>query len=327
MTRRPGRAAGSGGGTSARSGPPYFDPYDTLPELAPLRTALTNADWTAVQAYFSTLDSAEKISFVSGLVADTPGVEDMLRKAVAEQPAAPLPRTLLAHRYVGIGWDIRTGALADSVSREQFDRFHGWLEQAEQILIDVCAEQPAYAPAWTVRLLTARGLELDQAEVRRRYDRLSAHHPHHYPAQQQLLQQLCPKWGGSWETAHDFARGAASASPDGSHSGALVALAHLEHVADLEPMAAYAYLRGVPVRDDLRFAARVSVLHRDYRPGFHGIGAHSAFALAFSMGGHFEDALLHFGALGDRADASVWSYVPDPSTAFLKYRKSATATI
>ena len=92
-------------------------------------------------------------------------------------------------------------------------------------------------------------------------------------------------------------------------------------------MAASAYLRGVPVRDDLRFAAQVSVLHRDYRPGFHGLGAHSAFALAFSLGGHFDDALVHFGFLGDRADASVWSYVTDPSTSFLKYRKSATATI
>lgn len=305
---------------------PTFDPYDNTPELIPLRTAAQAADWPAVRAYFGGLDSVDKVSSASSVLADLPGVENLLERAAAELPGDPLPRTLLAHRYVYIGWDIRSGARAQHVSRDQFDQFHAWLRRAEQLLIEVCAEQPAYAPAWTVRLMTARGLQLGQAEARRRYDRLSAHHPHHYHAQTQLLQQVCPKWGGSWDAAHGFARECASAAPDGANAGALVALAHIEHWLDLESTERGAYMRGVPVRDDLRFAAQVSVLHPSHRPDWNSVGAHSAFAFAFSIGGHFEDAAPHFAFLGDRASEFPWQYTSDPKASFLKFRKSALET-
>jgi hypothetical protein len=305
---------------------PTFDPFDNTPELIPLRTAAQAGDWPAVRAYFAGLDSLDKVSSASAVLADIADIETFLERAAAELPGDPLPRTLLAERYVYIGWDIRSGYRAKHVSRDQFDQFHSWLRRAEQILIEVCAEQPAYVPAWTARLLTARGLELGQAEARRRYDRLSAHHAHHYRAQTQLLQQVCPKWGGSWEAAHGFARECATAAPDGSNSGALVALAHIEHWLDLESPERGAYLRGVPVRDDLRFAAQVSVLHADHRPDWNTLGAHSAFAFAFSLGGHFADAAPHFAYLGDRATEFPWQYTNDPKAAFLKFRNSALET-
>ncbi|MFF3498663.1 hypothetical protein [Streptomyces sp. NPDC003247] len=303
---------------------PTFDPYDNAPELVPLRDAARAGDWPAVQACFRRFRSVDEVSSAASVLADITGVRKLLERAVAESPGDPLPRTLLAHRYVSLGWDIRGSARAQHVSRSQFERFHAWLRRAEQLLIEVCAEQPAYAPAWTVRLMTARGLELGQAEARRRYDRLSAHHPHHYAAQTQLLQQICPKWGGSWDAAHGFARECAAAAPDGTNAGALVALAHVEHWLDLEGTEGGAYMRGVPVRDDLRFAAQVSVLHPSYRPDGNAIGAHSAFAFAFSIGGHFADAAPHFAFLGDRASEFPWQYTNDPRASFLKFRKSAT---
>jgi hypothetical protein len=312
----------SSGRTTGSPGP-TFDPYDNTPELIPLRSAAQAGHWPAVRDFIAGLDSVEKVCSASSLLADIAGVENFLERAAAELPGDPLPRTLLAHRYVYIGWDIRSSARAQYVSRDQFDQFHSWLRRAEQILIEVCAEQPTYAPAWVVRLITARGLQLGQAEARRRYDRLSAHHPHLYHAQTQLLQQVCPKWSGSWEAAHGFARECATAAPDGSVNGALVALAHIEHWLDLESTERVAYLRGVPVRDDLRFAAQVSVLHPSHRPGWTSIGAHSAFAFAFSLGGHFADAAPHFAFLGDRASQSPWDYLSDPKASFLKFRKSA----
>ncbi|MFD7706952.1 hypothetical protein ACFV6E_39200 [Streptomyces sp. NPDC059785] len=319
------RSGGSGeaAGVSAR---PRFDPFDTMPELAPLRAAATRGDWPGVAGFIAALGTEEQRSFASSLVAEMAGAETWLERAAADHPGDPLPRALLAERYVHIGWGIRGDAYAEQVSREQFDRFHAWLRRAEQLLIEVCAEHPAYAHAWTVRLITARGLELGAAEARRRYDRLAAHHPHHYPAQTLLLQQLCPKWGGSWEAAHGFARECAAASPDGSHSAALVALAHVEHFLELgQDLEGAAYMRGLPVRDDLRFAAQVSVLHRDYRPGFHGLGAHSTFALAFSLGGHHQDAVPHFLEMEDRASEFPWSYLVNPEAYFVKFRKAALA--
>lgn len=309
------------------SAPPSFDTFENLPELLPLRTAAANGDWASTAAFFTALDSVEKWSFSSSVLADIEGVEGYLHQAATALPGDPLPRTLLAERYIRIGWNIRSNARAQHVSRDRFDRFHEWLRRAEQLLIEVCAEQPAYAPAWTARVLSARGLELGQSEARRRYDRLSAHHPHHFPAQTQLLQKLCPKWGGSWEAAHGFAQECASAAPNGSHAGALVAFAHLEHWLELDGVERTAYMRGLPVRDDLRFAAQVSVLHPDYRPGWHWIGAHSAFAMAFSLGGHFDDAARHFAALGNRGTEFPWSYLADPKASFVKFRKSASATV
>ncbi|MCX4764384.1 hypothetical protein OG562_26180 [Streptomyces sp. NBC_01275] len=302
---------------------PTFDPFDNTPELIPLRTAAQAGDWSAVRACFAGLDSVDKVSSASAVLADLAGVETFLEKAAADLPGDPLPRTLLAERYIRIGWDIRSGARAQHVSRDQFGQFHAWLRKAEQLLIEVCAEQPGYAPAWTARLLTARGLELGQAEARRRYDRLAAHHPHHYRAQTQLLQQLCPKWGGSWDAAHGFARECARDAPDGANAGALVALAHIEHWLDLESPERAAYLRGLPVRDDLRFAAQVSVLNAGHRPDWNTLGAHSAFAFAFSIGGHFAEAAPHFAFLGDRASEFPWQYTQDPKSAFLKFRESA----
>jgi hypothetical protein len=214
-----------------------------------------------------------------------------------------LPRTLLAERYIHIGWTIRSRASAEHVSRDQFEQFHAWLRKAEQRLIEVCAEQPTYAPAWTARLLTARGLQLGQSEARRRYDRLSAHHPHQFRAQSQLLQQLCPKWGGSWEAVHGFAQECVSAAPDGSPAGVLVAEAHVEHGLDLSDVAGTEYMRNVSVRNELRHAAQVSVLHPDHRPGWPSVTGHSTFALAFSLGGHLKDAAPHFAALGNTAAA------------------------
>ncbi|MFV2119518.1 hypothetical protein ACE14D_14160 [Streptomyces sp. Act-28] len=314
----PGAASGTG---------PSFDSYDNLPELLPLRTAARAGDWNAVQAYFAAHDAPDQVDLAISLLSEEDGIETMLERVVTEHPADPLPRTLLADHYIYIGSEIRSGLRAQHVSQEQFAQFHAWLRRAEQILIEVCAQHPEFAPAWTARLTTACGLELGQAEARRRYDRLGAHHPHHYPAQTRLLQQLCPKWGGSWDAAHGFAREATAAAPDGAHTGVLIALAHLEHWLDLDGPEAGAYMRSVPVRDDLRSAARVSVLHPDYRPGWYGIGAHSSFAMAFSLGGHFEDARRHFAFIGDRASAFPWSYLPDPKAAFMKFRKSAMATI
>ncbi|WP_432134985.1 hypothetical protein [Streptomyces sp. bgisy154] len=315
---RPDGTPGRGGGRK-----PTFDPFDNVPELVPLRTAARAGDWPAVRAHLTRLESADQLVTAASALAEVPGVETFLEKAAADLPADPLPRTLLAERYIQIGWQVRGRATAEHVSREQFDRFHDWLRRAELLLIEVCAEQPAYAPAWTARLLTALGLGLGQAEARRRYDRLRAHHPHPYAAQSRLLQQLCPKWGGSWEAAHAFARECAVAAPDGAVNAALVAQAHLEQWLDLEDLEGRAYLRGVPVRDDLRNAAQVSVLHPAHRPGWDSVGAHSAFAMAFSLGGHFADAAPHFAFLGDRASDHPWRYLSDAGTAFRKFRKSA----
>ncbi|MDT0465262.1 hypothetical protein [Streptomyces gibsoniae] len=316
-----------GGGRSAGPSEPVSDPFDALPELAPLRTAAEARDWAATEDFFSGIDSADDVSFAYRAFADVDGTEEYLEAAAGARPGDPLPSTLLAERYIRMGWDIRSGARAQHVSRDQFAGFHAWLRKAEQRLIEVCAEHPAYAPAWSARLLTARGLQLGQSEARRRYDRLSAHHPHHFRAQSQLLQQLSPKWGGSLEAMHGFAEECTSAAPGGSPVGILVAEAHVEHWLELSGAAGAEYLRDVSVRNSLRQAARASVLHPDHRLGWYRIAGHSTFALAFSLGGHPKDAAPHFAALGDTVAESSWRYLADWESKFAKFRTAALATL
>ncbi|MEV3911147.1 hypothetical protein [Streptomyces canus] len=307
--------------------PPVTDPFDAVSELAPLRAAAWDGDWEATQAFFKEIPSTEDVSFAAALLAGVERTEWFLEKAAKAQPTDPLPRTLLAERYIHLGWRARGHARGEDVPWDRAEQFHDWLRKAERLLIEVCAERPAYVPAWTARLATARGLVLGQSEARRRYDRLAEHHPHHFRAQSHLLQQLCPKWGGSWEAAHGFAQECTNAAPDGSLAGVLVAQAHIEHCVDLTSAKVTEYLRDVAVRNDLRHAAQISVLHPHHRPGRHRIEGHSTFALAFSLGGHLEDAARHFTALGDSASESFWRYLPDWKTRFTEYRTAALATL
>ncbi|MFJ4875105.1 hypothetical protein ACIP93_07805 [Streptomyces sp. NPDC088745] len=304
---------------------PQFDPLVVSPPLARARHLTGARDWPGLVRYFAALDHPDEEAAACRTVGGTHGSETFLRQVADLYPADPLPRVLLADRLISLGWEIRSGARAQHVTAAQFEQFHAHLRQAEQLLIAVCAQYPAYALAWYLRGITARGLELGQSEARRRYDRLAAHHPHHYPAQRQLLQQSCPKWGGSWEAAHGFAEACARAAPPGSQSPAVVAEAHFEHWSDLDGAEATGYLRRPDVRDSLLNAAAASVLHPSFRPGFHGVTAHTYFAFAHSVAGRHAEAAPHFRALGNCADEHPWLFLPgrDAAAAFSKHRASA----
>ncbi|MDQ0794510.1 hypothetical protein [Streptomyces sp. B1I3] len=300
-----------------------FDPCVTIPSLADLRAALRDDDWATVEAYFEFLEHEEDRAVAARIVDGTSTSQRLLERTVAAQPRSALARTLLARRYIVVGWDIRSSYRAEHVSREQFRQFHEWLRRAEQLLIDVCAEYPDHALAWGARLTTALGLELGLSEARRRYERLAEHHPHHISAQSSLLQQLCPKWGGSWEEAHGFARACLESAPPGSHAGRLVAEVHLERWLDDSDNGHSTYLRSAGVRDEILAAAARSVQHPDYRPGFDWVHDHNTFAGALCLGGHHREAAPFFRTLGDRATASPWHHAGDKEVQFLKHRRTA----
>ncbi|MFD3869823.1 hypothetical protein [Streptomyces sp. NPDC058623] len=312
-------------------GRPLLDPTEHFPALAALRSAVRAGDAEAVRTAFAPLTDEDDRALASSVVAGTPDCEPFLRKAAAERPDDPLPRSLLADRLIRVGWEIRTDHRAEHVSAQQFEGLHAHLRQAEILLIDVCAAHPRYALAWYLRLITARGLELGGGEARRRHDRLAEHHPHHYSGQTQLLQQLCPKWGGDWDTAHAFAHDRALAAPEGAPNGALVAVAQLEQYLDLaekqNKTAAETYLRAPEQRTAVLEAAARSVLHPAARTDAHqSVAAHNAFAALHSVAGRHVEAAPHFRALGDRATEFPWGYVGvDHAAAFVRHRKTALA--
>ncbi|MGR6321446.1 hypothetical protein Q2K19_18515 [Micromonospora soli] len=286
-----------------------FEPAAAYPEVTPLRAALTAGDWAGVHALLDPLDWNGR-SLLVGLAGEVSGIEPFLRSVTAAHPGDTLAPTLLAAHLIRVGWDIRTGARAQYVSREQFEQFHAYLRQAEQLLIDVCARDPGNAAAWQLRLRAARGLELGQAEARRRYDRLSRAFPHHVSAQQSLLQQFCPKWSGTWDKAFAFARECMAAAPEGAHNAVVLAEAHLERWTDGDSSAERARYRKDPqFKRDIWEAAQRSVLHPRFEHRHGWVSVRSMFALMLCVAEFWDAAIAQFTALGHLASEYPWSYL------------------
>ena len=305
--------------------PPDFAVASAFPEHRWLQQAAQAHDWSAIRVFAQRFPRGADRTFVVSTVADVSGIERPLREFVAANPDDLLAATLLAAREVIIGWNIRTAARASQVSREQFRALHHHLRQAEQLLIRVTAADPAYDLAWTERLTTARGLELGQSEARRRYDRLTRHHPGHFTGQARLLQQLCPKWSGNWGAMHSFARECMLTAPAGALNAGLVAEAHLEHWMDLKGNERAEYLRRPDVHQELVEAADRSVLHPAFRRSYGWVTVQGAFAAMLSLIGDLPRAAVHFRALGNLASEYPWSYLGKPADAYVRHRDAALA--
>ncbi|MGV9244577.1 hypothetical protein [Streptomyces sp. NPDC003710] len=306
--------------------PPDFEIASAFPEVTWLRQAATARDWVSIRQYLDGLPRETNRGFAVGVLAEVDGVEGWMREILAAAPDDVLALTVLGSREVRIGWEIRTAAPAKQVSREQFAGLHAHLRQAEQLLIRATALDPSSDAAWAERLTTAMGLQLGQNEARRRYDRLAAHHPHHFSAQGRLLQQLCPKWGGSWEAAHAFARECLLGAPDGALSGGLVAEVHMEHWLALRGREREEYLRQGHVRAELVEAAERSALHPGFRRDYGWVVVQGYFAALFSLTGDLARAAACFRALGNLASQYPWADLGgDAAAAYVKHRDAALA--
>jgi hypothetical protein len=289
---------------------PAYDDFETTPELAPLRDAVRSRDWPRAERELASMPADEAPNALHTL-AEVAGIEGFLEAAFRAHPGSAFAGTALAMRYTMIGWTARSGAQAADVSQQQFATFTEWLRKAEQLLIEICARHPSFAPAWSARITTARGLELGKSEALRRYRRLTVVSPDEFTAQCQLLQYLLPKWFGSVEEAADFARTTAAAAPAGSNAGALVALFHIERWVELDGRKSADYMGNAEVQQELRDAATRSVLDPAHRFGPLGVQAHSAFAMAHWLGGEYADAAVHLRLLDGRASEFPWHYALD----------------
>ncbi|WP_018833656.1 hypothetical protein [Salinispora tropica] len=291
-------------------------------ELSDLRAGVLDGDWVALRRLVDGQRPATRTEMIS-YAGSLPPTEAFAQRQVEADPADGLAAALLGESLIVRAWDVRTGYQAQHVSQNQFREFHQILRGAERMLIDAAAYQPGDPAIWYCRLLTARGLQLGQAEARRRYDRLAESDPHHLPGQLQYLQQICPKWGGSFDEMHSFAWAAMVAAPEGAAQGSLVAQAHFEHLVSLEGRQQDDYRRDLRVREELREAAARSVLHPAFGTEHGWIDAVSRFALIYSVLGDHALAAPYFAAVGNLVSESVWGYFNDPVETFDEFRREA----
>jgi len=294
---------------ASRLSPVHTDVVAHYPDLADLRRSVKSGDWSGVTAYFAGLPARCDQSVAVRSVAGLAGAERFLQRVVDAERDSSLARTLLGARYVVMAWAARGMAFAQYVSAAQARIFVDYLQRAERVLADAVGIDPANAAAWTERVTVARGLSLGLPESHRRYERAAEYCDAPYTAQAQLIQNLCPKWGGSLRELHAFTRACASSSQPGSLSAATVAHAHVEHAFTRGTGEVYDdYYRRREVRDELVGAAIHSVRHEDYQPVHGWVAAHSVFAFALFRGGWFASATPHFETLGRRAHPYGWQY-------------------
>jgi hypothetical protein len=300
-----------------------IDPAGGDPVAAGLIAALEAADWPTARSVLTSVDP-EFLSLYTGYAMDVQGAEQWLPDIVRRDLDDPLPLLVYGARAIGWAWDARTSARAKNVSREQFEVFWERLRIAEDCLQGVVRRSPDNTAAWYHLLITARGLELGIDEARSRFDRAVARYPYHTGLHNVFLQQLLPKWGGSWELAHGFADRAVANGPPGTSLGSLIAAVHIEHWLDLPAGEDDKYIGSGPVRESLRAAADRSIRHPGYRPRPGWPGAHNTFAAAFCLSGDLPAAAEQFRLLGDLATEFPWCYLRGGAgAAYCTWRKVA----
>ncbi|NMO57042.1 hypothetical protein HH310_38430 [Actinoplanes sp. TBRC 11911] len=297
--------------------PVRFAPDDAYPQVGELRDAVRGRDWAAVATIVDRLAGADRTGLLID-VAATPGLAEPLGESPAGDPTAA---ALLGFHLVEAAWTVRTDLAAPLVGPRRFRAFHQGLKEAERVLIAGAGRRPDDPAIWTARLATARGLELGQDEAWRRYRRLAAIDPNHLPGQLHMLQQVLPKWGGTWTRAFEFARTAMRSQPPGGPNAVLIPVAHLERWLSLAPPHDQDYIESPAVRQEVAEAALWSVGHPDFARRHGWVGVVSAFAVVFSLQGDHRSAATAFRMLGPLANRPIFGYLGNqPATVVRRYR-------
>ena len=304
---------------------PASEPVDLFPSLRGLVADGERGDWAAVVAHVGGLGSLDDVVVAFSQVEERLSDHVLARVPVGD-PSWGLAQTTRAARITAEGWKIRGDGWARTVTQPQWVAFREHLNRAEQLLIEVTAREPRLGYAWLERMTTCQGLSLGADEARRRYDRLSAHAPHTYIAGFRLMQQLLPKWSGSWEQVSAFAAELLRVTPPGSVGLLPVLAGHLErHSAAQTDAEAAAYLRDPAVVAEIHLVADRTVRHPAFQPGYRLYTAHDYFAMLFSLMGDHAAAAPHFRALrGRRTPFWEW-YFDDAGTAYARHRDRALA--
>jgi len=294
------------------------------PAAAQLMTWLAQRNWPAVRDSLSTVSDPDDRAFYVSICAEADGVQEWIGEWIAAEPHSTLPLLVRGAHAVYWAWEARGGARASQTREEQFREFFKRLKLAENCLDEVVDRDPDDTTAWTFLVTSARGRQVDRAEVQRRFDEVVRRHPYHRIAHEQMLQYLCRKWFGSDEEMYAFARAAAAKAPAGSPLGKLVAVAHVEKWLDLPGGEDVTYMTQPEVRAELRAAADQSVRHPYFqrRPGWPVV--HNVFAFAFVCAGEWALAAEQFDVIGDRVTEWPWQYFrADAVSAFTELRADA----
>ncbi len=234
------------------------DPWCGDEEAAHLRAALERGDVAPVERAFHNADADRREFLVHTLTLGSPPLQPIESWPEAA-PSSAVAFLFRGSQRVSAAWDARGSDRAHTVGKRQWDAFFDGLGQAEQDL-DRALDLGAGSTAWSILLVSGRGLQLSTGEKWARYRRATESGGAMAYAADQHLQSLCAKWSGSHEEMFAFARETSAQVPDGDPRHRLVPSAHFERAIDFDKERdRERYRSDAAVQDEILAAANRSV--------------------------------------------------------------------
>ncbi|MFD7513609.1 hypothetical protein ACFV85_02205 [Streptomyces niveus] len=237
---------------------------------------------------------------------------------LAESPRDPDAVLVKAEHCVQQAWEIRTGARASSVSRDQFQAFFALLDDAVPVIGAAAELNPTDPVPWQVALTHARGSQAPREVFDAYWAEATARAPHHYGCHVSAMQYLCDKWYGSHGEMFDFAERAAEEALPGSKLHALPLLAAVEYDVVADGGNGGAGIERSRIHAALKRAQQLSDAYPQGDPEVAGVRNHLALMLV--LADRHGEALEQFRAVGSHATQYPWAYLGDARGEFLDFR-------
>ena len=299
------------------------DPWCGDGEAAALRAALERGDVAPLERALHQADADRREFLVQTLTTDLPPLQTVESWPEAA-PSSALAFLCRGSQRVSAAWDARGSGRARTVGEGQWDTFFDGLRQAE-LDLHRALDLGAGSAAWSILLISGRGLQLPTDEQWARYGRATESGGTMAYAADQFLQHLCAKWQGSHEEMFAFARETSAQAPDGDPRHRLVPTAHFERAIDFDRERDRMRYRSDPaVQDEILAAANRSVFSHVETNTPQQIVSLNWFAFAAGYFGRPDISRPLLERVGGAPTPGPWNYYPDRAMALLQqYRKEA----
>ena len=186
-------------------------------DLAVALAAAESGDAAPVGTYLAGLRQSQSWDLRSRAVdrIATIAVESPLwaKRWAESEPDDPDAQLVLAPLLIRLAWEARTQHSTEHVEQWRFQEFHEQLEAATPQLERAVELNPGDPEPWRLAMQQATGLEEPEETFREHLANAQQADPWHYQSNEQAVNRLSAKWGGSHELAFDFAEQLVARAP------------------------------------------------------------------------------------------------------------------
>lgn len=317
-----------------RTGPPT-EPMAGDAAAHHFRAGLAEGRWQEFHDFLETTRDWDSHSrdFYLGRLPDIEGRPVWLDEWAAARPQSPLPPLFRGCQGVNWAWQARGSGRANTVAQDAWQVFYSRLVDADRDLARAAAMDDADPTPHARSIAIATGLNLGQAEKRRRFGEAIRRYRWHRTAHTLMIQALAAKWSGSNEEMFEFAQSASAQAPDGHSVHVVIPLAHLEKWLNLPRESddgkalQQQYFRGGAVGAEIIRAADQSIRSPRYLGNRFTPSDRNIFAMCFWLMKDYSAQLEQMRQIGPLIQASPWNYQGNPGWAYERARTRALTAI